>query len=165
MYLHKFCAINRYGRNKLQRVKENMNATFKVPTRNYSYTKTTLPKSILVRWLIRPEVPEVFLDLFLRLRWESREAFCNCKFDAFNSWRRHESEIQVQGTHRLSFSPRLVFAASRLSHLKRRKNQEKPLGPGYLFVCCHKKIQSSEIYLDCRKLSFVFSIKIVLSEK
>jgi len=31
----------------------------------------------------------------------------------------------------LIFSPRLVFAASRLSHLKRRKNQEKPLEPGY----------------------------------
>ena len=37
--------------------------------------------------------------------------FCNYQFDAFDSWRLHESEIQVQGNQRFFF-----LAASRLSH-------------------------------------------------
>ena len=49
--------------------------------------------------------------------------FVIIKFNAFDSWRLHESEIQAQGNQRFFF-----LAASRLSHAE--KNQDKPLGPG-----------------------------------
>ena len=59
--------------------------------------------------------------------------FVTIRFDAFDCWRLHESEIQVQGNQRFFFlaALRLVFAALQISHGE--KNQEKPLGPGYAF--------------------------------
>ena len=48
-------------------------------------------------------------------RWNSELAYY--QIDAFDSWRLHESEIQVQSNQRFFFlaASRLVFAASRLS--------------------------------------------------
>ena len=52
------------------------------------------------------------------------------QFDAFGSWRLHESEIKVQGNRRFLFLAALLlmFTASHL--FRAEKNQEKPLGPG-----------------------------------
>ena len=68
------------------------------------------------------EKPLVTLDLNLTFM---QTPFCNYKFDAFDSRRLHESEIQVQGNQRFFFlsasRSRLVLAASRLSHRKKKR--------------------------------------------
>ena len=54
--------------------------------------------------------------------------FWNYQFDAFDSWRLHESEIQVQGNQRFfSFSPPRYSSSALRGYLAA---QEKPLGPG-----------------------------------
>ena len=70
--------------------------------------------------------------------WQARDCrlaigpFCNYKFDAFNSRHLHESEIQVQFNQRFFFlaASRLVLAASRLSHRKKKKKNLWDQGKG-----------------------------------
>ena len=53
---------------------------------------------------------------------------CNYQLDAFDSWRLHESEIEVQGSQRFFFlaASQLIFATSR-----KEEKSRKPLGPEY----------------------------------
>ena len=90
-------------------------------------------------------VPEVFLDFSLLLIRPSRSSDTlhhpsenisgyNYQFGAFDSWRLHVSEIQVH------FLSRPLVARVRCSPLReKKKNEEKPPGPGYVRKVSQKK--------------------------
>ena len=91
--------------------------------------------------------------------WQARDCrlaigpFCNYKFDAFNSRHLHESEIQVQFNQRFFFlaASRLVLAASRLSHRKKKKRKTSGTRVKVPIVLKHRHIFLRTITLNTIK--------------
>jgi len=109
-------------------------------------------------------VPEVFLDFSLLLIRPSRSSDTphhpsenisgyNYQFGAFDSWRLHVSEIQVH------FLSRPLVARVRCSPLReKKKNEEKPPGPGYV-----RKVSQKKISLPCIVFNFAVLFLLPLS--